>query len=116
MTTTFLPFMRHNWSQDETPHIYILENQADYFRKNINNLLKLYVMIHIGKLVRTKLRERAHTCVWLAEQMGCSRTNLYKIFNKQHVNSRDLEKLSVILNYNFFEVLSNEIQEELDKK
>ncbi len=73
-------------------------------------------MIHIGKLVRTKLKERAHTCVWLAEQMECSRTNLYKIFNKHYVGSRDLEKLSKILDFNFFEVLSKEMQDELDKK
>lgn len=58
-------------------------------------------MLHIGNLVKAKLKERAHTCVWLAAQMGCSRTNLYKIFNKKYVGSRDLEKLSLILNFNF---------------
>lgn len=45
-------------------------------------------MLHIGKLVKAKLKERAHTCVWLAQQMDCSRTNLYKIFNKEYVGSR----------------------------
>lgn len=44
-------------------------------------------MLHIGKLVKAKLKERAHTCVWLAQQMDCSRTNLYKIFNKEYVGS-----------------------------
>lgn len=73
-------------------------------------------MLHVGKLIKTKLKERAHTCVWLAEQMGCSRTNLYKIFNKKYVGSRDLEKLSLILNFNFFEVLSKEMSEELSNK
>lgn len=73
-------------------------------------------MLHVGKLIKTKLKERAHTCVWLAEQMGCSRTNLYKIFNKKYVGSRDLEKLSLILNFNFFEVLSKEMSEELSRK
>lgn len=73
-------------------------------------------MLHVGKLVKAKLKERAHTCVWLAAQMDCSRTNLYKIFNKEYVNTRDLEKLSVILHYNFFEVLAQETKKELAKK
>ena len=38
---------------------------------------------------------------------------LYKIFNKKYVGSRDLEKLSLILNFNFFEVVSKEMKEEL---
>lgn len=70
-------------------------------------------MLHIGNLVKAKLKEKAHTCVWLAAQMGCSRANLYKIFNKKYVGSRDLEKLSLILNFNFFEVVSKEMKEEL---
>ncbi len=73
-------------------------------------------MIHVGNLIKSKLKERAHTCVWLAAQMGCSRTNLYKIFNKKYVGSRDLEKVSMILNYNFFEVLAKEMKEELAKR
>lgn len=75
-------------------------------------------MLHIGNLVKAKLKERAHTCVWLAAQMGCSRTNLYKIFNKKYVGSRDLEKLSLILNFNFFEVVSKEMKEDwqIEKK
>lgn len=72
-------------------------------------------MLHVGKLVKAKLKERAHTCVWLAEQMECSRTNLYKIFNKEYVSSKDLEKLSLILHFNFFEVLADEMKKELTK-
>lgn len=73
-------------------------------------------MLHVGLLIKEKLKERGHTCVWLAAQMECSRTNLYKIFNKKYVGSRDLEKLSMILNYNFFEVLSREMKKELASK
>ena len=72
-------------------------------------------MLHIGKLVKAKLKERAHTCVWLAQQMDCSRTNLYKIFNKEYVGSRDLAKLSLILHFNFFEVIAEELKKELAK-
>ena len=47
--------------------------------------------------------------------MDCSRTNLYKIFNKEYVGSRDLAKLSLILHFNFFEVIAEEMKKELAK-
>lgn len=36
----------------------------------------------IGLLIKAKLRERKQSVVWLAGQLGCSRTNVYKIFGK----------------------------------
>lgn len=71
-------------------------------------------MIHIGHLIKSKLKERKQTSVWLAKEMECSRTNLYKIFNKSDVSSRDLTRLSLILGYNFFAPLSKEMEAELD--
>lgn len=35
--------------------------------------------LHIGNLIRAKLAERGRTVIWLARQMPCSRTNIYKI-------------------------------------
>lgn len=32
----------------------------------------------IGLLIKAKLRERKQSVVWLAGQLGCSRTNVYK--------------------------------------
>ena len=40
---------------------------------------------------------------------------LYKIFNKEYVGSRDLAKLSLILHFNFFEVIAEEMKKELAK-
>ena len=39
-------------------------------------------MIDIGPIIKQKLKERKKTIVWLAENLSCSRTNVYKIFNK----------------------------------
>lgn len=50
-------------------------------------------MLHIGNLVKAKLKERAHTCVWLAAQMGCSRTNLTR-FSIRNMSVRETLKSS----------------------
>ena len=38
----------------------------------------------IGLLIKAKLRERKQSVVWLAGQLGCSRTNVYKTLIPQH--------------------------------
>lgn len=35
--------------------------------------------IHIGSLIRRRLDEKGYSVVWLARQLACSRTNVYKI-------------------------------------
>ena len=34
--------------------------------------------IHIGSLIRHRLDEKGYSVVWLARQLACSRTNVYK--------------------------------------
>lgn len=46
------------------------------------------------------------TTVWLAEQLGCHRTNLYNIYEKSTIDTGVLMRISRILNYNFFELYS----------
>ena len=58
--------------------------------------------LHIGKLIQEKLKENGQTVAWFAKKISCHRTNAYKIFDKPHLNSSQLSKISSILNYNFF--------------
>jgi hypothetical protein len=58
--------------------------------------------IHIGALIRKKLKEDGHSVTWLARQINCDRTNLYLIFEKQHIDVELLIRFSKILHYNFF--------------
>ena len=58
--------------------------------------------IHIGKLIRDKLKEDGHSVSWFARKMSCDRTNIYKIFRKQHIDNELLMRISFTLNYNFF--------------
>ena len=46
---------------------------------------------------------------WLAEQIPCERTNIYKIFRRGSIDTKLLKRISVILEHDFFKGLSAEI-------
>lgn len=67
--------------------------------------------IHIGQLVRKRLDEEGHSVVWLARQLTCSRTNVYKIFEKPYLDTEMLGRISLVLHYDFFSLLSEEVRQ-----
>jgi hypothetical protein len=67
-------------------------------------------MLEIGLLIRQKLKERKRTIVWLAENLSCSRTNVYKIFDKRSIDTDYLLRISDILDYDFFKLYSEELK------
>lgn len=62
--------------------------------------------IHIGSLIRRRLDEKGYSVVWLARQLACSLTNVYKIFEKPHIDTDMLARISTVLDYDFFILLS----------
>ena len=78
----------------------------------------LHIMIHIGKLIEEELRKQEHSVIWLANKLYCDRTNIYKIFKKQSIDTDTLLRICCILNYNFFKHYESEIiyQERKDCK
>lgn len=68
--------------------------------------------IHVGQEIRRRLEEKNCTVVWLAHQLSCSRTNMYKIFEKPHLDSEMLLRISVALDYDFFALLSNQLRKD----
>ena len=66
-------------------------------------------MIHIGEAIRKQVEEQGRTSVWLARELGCHRTNLYKIYDKRTIDTCVLLRISRILNYDFFKLYSGEI-------
>lgn len=67
-------------------------------------------MLEIGLLIRQKLKERKRTIVWLAENLSCSRTNVYKIFDKRSIDTDYLLRISDLLDYDFFALYSEELK------
>ena len=71
--------------------------------------------IHIGKEIEKKTRERGMTVVGLSRELGCHRTNIYRIFDSPSVDSGVLARLSIILHYDFFKLYSEDITHKLNK-
>lgn len=59
--------------------------------------------LHIGQLVKSKLREQGRSVVWLATQIPCTTNNLHKILKKKSIDVELLWRISEILHYNFFQ-------------
>ena len=68
--------------------------------------------MHIGHCIKQRLSEQGKTTVWLAQQLGCHRTNLYNIYEKSTIDTGVLMRISRILNYNFFQLYSEMYEDE----
>lgn len=61
---------------------------------------------HIGHLIKAELRKQGRTITWLASQLGYSRQNMYKLFERKWIYSDLLLQISVIMDYDFFKCYS----------
>ena len=74
--------------------------------------MQLVEPIHIGHLIQTELKEQRRSAAWLAEELNCNRANVYNIFNRRTIDTELLERISLILHRNFFELMAREISNE----
>jgi len=58
--------------------------------------------IHIGSIIKQKVKERFMTKKEFADKIICGRTNVYNIFKKQSINSDLIYRISKALNYDFY--------------
>ena len=65
-------------------------------------------MLHIGQLIEEELRRQERSVTWFAKKLYCDRTNVYKIFRKQSIDTDLLLRISVILRRNFFTDFADE--------
>ena len=66
-------------------------------------------MIHIGSLIEQELRRQDRSVTWLAAELHCDRTNVYKVFKRKSIDTRLLVDISVILQHNFFLDYADEV-------
>ncbi len=62
----------------------------------------------VGKHIEEVLRKQGKSATWLATQIPCERTNVYNIFKRKSLDVRLLMRISEVLNYDFFQELSEE--------
>lgn len=66
--------------------------------------------IHIGKIIQRRLKEEERTVTWLANKLNCDRSSVYRLFDREIIDTDLLFKLSKILDYNFFDIYSREFK------
>ncbi len=64
--------------------------------------------MHIGEKIKEVIAQQGRTTRWLAEQIPCERTNAYKILKRNTIDIDLLQRISQILEYDFFKDLSEE--------
>lgn len=72
-------------------------------------------MIHIGKLIEEELHHQERSVTWFAKKLYYDRTNAYKIFKKQSIDTDLLLRISLILRTNFFIFYLHEFQKREEK-
>ena len=67
--------------------------------------------LHIGELIRDKLKEEQRSMAWLAQKVHCDKSNFYKLLKKDSIDTKLLFSISAILKFDFFssysEILRN---------
>ena len=79
------------------------------FRSSKGTLDGKSAKMHIGKHIQEKLKEKRYSVTWFAAQICCTRTHVYKIFQKSSIDTELLERICIILEYNFFEDISQSL-------
>lgn len=59
-------------------------------------------MEHIGQAIKQELERQERTVVWFARKLSCDRSNIYRIFQKESIDTNLLVRISIILQYDFF--------------
>lgn len=73
-------------------------------------------VFHIGNRIKEifLLQPKSHNIEWFARQLHCQRANIYKIFNKQTIDTLLLINISRALRHDFFADISRYLNGDSD--
>ena len=71
-------------------------------------------MINIGQNIREELIRQERTVSWLARKINCTRTAVYRIMEKNSIDTHQLMLISQVLHRNFFIEFSEETQQKMN--
>jgi len=78
----------------------------------IADMMKIHSMLHVGKLIRKELRKQRRSQTWLADEICCTRPNIYKIMEREYIDTDMLWRISRALRHNFFSDISQSYDSE----
>ena len=67
--------------------------------------------IHVGDMIRKELRAQGRSVAWLSRTICLERCTIYKIFERNNIDTKLLMRLSILLNHDFFADISKSMFE-----
>ncbi|MBO6117999.1 MAG: XRE family transcriptional regulator [Bacteroidales bacterium] len=64
--------------------------------------------MNIGERIKEVMTQKQRGVTWLAKNLPCERSNVYYIFRRSSIDTELLQKLSKLLDHDFFKDLSEE--------
>jgi len=71
--------------------------------------------IHLGTMIKKELKAQGRTVVWLAHTINMERSSIYKIFERNSVDVGLLIRISIVMNHDFFQDISNKIRDNYEE-
>ncbi len=71
---------------------------------------KVNTTIFIGELIKQELKKQGKTSVWLADELGCHRTNVYKIYGRASIDTGMLFHICQLLKVDFFKLYTEALK------
>lgn len=69
-------------------------------------------MVHIGMQIEQELRRQGRSVSWFARALYCDRTNVYKLFRKQSLDTELLLRISLVLSCDFFRFYTDSFRQQ----
>lgn len=73
--------------------------------------ISFFTMKPIGILIKEELERQERSISWFARKLSCDRSNVYRLFQKENIDTGLLTRISLLLNHDFFADLSEKIKE-----
>ncbi len=70
----------------------------------------------IGKLIQEELKNQERSVSWFARKLFCDRSNVYRLFQKESIDTDLLMRISVLLNRDFFSELSENTKNKMSSQ
>lgn len=64
----------------------------------------------IGQLIKEELESQERSVAWFARKLCLDRSNVYRLFQKNSIDTSLLARISLILGKDFFSILSEHLQ------
>lgn len=72
--------------------------------------------VDLGQMIQEEMHRQGRSVGWLAKEIYCEKSNVYKMFKRRSIDVMRLMKISEVLNHNFLRDCFDEVDGELEIK